>query len=210
MIEPVEIINRFTEYSPSKGEEPLPLPIPGHWFRKICALAERIARAENERDTLRARITELEADRDSESRWAKEYLARAEKADAMLASVLQMSSEINDHHDNFVAGREAGMKDRLNKITQDNNPYPVGTDHRDGWNRGWSEMDNHLRAEASEADAERLAEALKFVEFGDSGGVDGPGYCPACGGRGAHAGPDCVCCVRDALKKHDTTTGGQP
>jgi predicted RNase H-like nuclease (RuvC/YqgF family) len=82
MIEPVEIINRFTEYSPSKGEEPLPLPIPGHWFRKICALAERIARAENERDTLRARVAELEADRDSESRWAKEYLARAERAEA--------------------------------------------------------------------------------------------------------------------------------
>jgi U3 small nucleolar RNA-associated protein 14 len=81
MIEPVEIMNRFTEYSPSKGEEPLPLPIPGHWFRKICALAERIARAENERDTLRARITELEADRDSESRWAKEYLARADRAE---------------------------------------------------------------------------------------------------------------------------------
>jgi hypothetical protein len=30
---------------------------------------------------LRARITELEADRDSESRWAKEYLARAERAE---------------------------------------------------------------------------------------------------------------------------------
>jgi hypothetical protein len=81
VIEPVEIMNRFTEYSPSKGEEPLPLPIPGHWFRKICALAERIARAENERDVLRARITELEADRDSEARWAKAYLARAEKAE---------------------------------------------------------------------------------------------------------------------------------
>jgi hypothetical protein len=65
VIEPVEIMNRFTEYSPSKGEEPLPLPIPGHWFRKICALAERIARAENERDTLRARVAELEAS----SRW---------------------------------------------------------------------------------------------------------------------------------------------
>jgi hypothetical protein len=71
MIEPVEIINRFTEYSPSKGEEPLPLPIPGHWFRKICALAERIARAENERDTLRARIAELEADAAFHPRAAK-------------------------------------------------------------------------------------------------------------------------------------------
>jgi hypothetical protein len=90
---------------------------------------------------LRARITELEADRDSEARWAKEYLARAERA---------------------------------------------------------------------EQDAERLAEALKFVEFGDSGGVDGPGYCPACGGRGSHAGLDYVCCVRDALKKHDTTPDGPP
>ena len=54
MTDPVEIINRFTEYSPHKGEEPLPLPIPGHWFRKICALADRIAAAENERDELRA------------------------------------------------------------------------------------------------------------------------------------------------------------
>jgi chromosome segregation ATPase len=33
-------------------------------------------------EQLRARIAELEADRDSESRWAKEYLARAEKAEA--------------------------------------------------------------------------------------------------------------------------------
>lgn len=54
MIDPVEIINRFTEYNPSKGELPLPLPIPGHWFRKICALADRIARAENELAALRA------------------------------------------------------------------------------------------------------------------------------------------------------------
>jgi hypothetical protein len=60
MIDAVEIINRFTEYSPSKGEEPLPLPIPGHWFRKICALADRIAAAENERDALRERCAELE------------------------------------------------------------------------------------------------------------------------------------------------------
>jgi hypothetical protein len=60
MIDAVEIINRFTEYSPSKGEEPLPLPIPGHWFRKICALADRIAAAENERDALRERCADLE------------------------------------------------------------------------------------------------------------------------------------------------------
>jgi hypothetical protein len=43
-------------------------------------------------DQLRARITELEADRDSESRWAKEYLARAERAEAdaeRLATALQ-------------------------------------------------------------------------------------------------------------------------
>lgn len=48
MSDPVEIMNRFTEYSPSKGEDPLPLPIPGHWFRKICGLAERCAKAENQ------------------------------------------------------------------------------------------------------------------------------------------------------------------
>ena len=53
MIDPVEIINRFTEYNPSKGELPLPLPIPGHWFRKICALADRIAKAENELAAMR-------------------------------------------------------------------------------------------------------------------------------------------------------------
>jgi chromosome segregation ATPase len=96
MIEPVEIMNRFTEYSPSKGEEPLPLPIPGHWFRKICALAERIARAENERDTLRARITELEADRDSESRWAKAYLARAERAETEVEQLHVRGAELEN------------------------------------------------------------------------------------------------------------------
>lgn len=59
MIDAVEIINRFTEFNPWKGEEPLPLPIPGHWFRKICALADRIAAAENERDALRAEVERL-------------------------------------------------------------------------------------------------------------------------------------------------------
>ena len=54
MVDPVEILNRFTEYNPRKGEEPLPLPIPGHWFRKICALADRIAAAENDNARLRA------------------------------------------------------------------------------------------------------------------------------------------------------------
>lgn len=56
MIDAVEIINRFTEYNPSKGELPLPLPIPGHWFRKICALADRIAAAENDNESLRVRL----------------------------------------------------------------------------------------------------------------------------------------------------------
>lgn len=60
MIDPVEILNRFTEYNPANGETPLPLPIPGHWFRKICALADRIAAAENENDKLRYRCLWLE------------------------------------------------------------------------------------------------------------------------------------------------------
>jgi len=60
MTDPVEIMNRFTEYAPWKGEEPLPLPIPGHWFRKICALAERIARAENELEAMRERLSDAE------------------------------------------------------------------------------------------------------------------------------------------------------
>lgn len=56
MVDPVEIMNRFTTFNPSKGETPLPLPIPGHWFRKICALADRIATSENERDALLLRL----------------------------------------------------------------------------------------------------------------------------------------------------------
>jgi hypothetical protein len=74
MTDPVEIMNEFTMYDPSKGEVILPLPIPGHWFRKICALADRIAAAENtvsaqavkikklsrKYTTARAQISELE------------------------------------------------------------------------------------------------------------------------------------------------------
>jgi hypothetical protein len=53
--------------------------------KQVISLAsERLIAALNTRpleDALRARITELEADRDSEARWAKEYLARALKAE---------------------------------------------------------------------------------------------------------------------------------
>lgn len=55
MIDPVDIMNEFTRYDPSKGQPPLDLPIPGYWFKKICALADRIAKAEN-------RVMEVEAD----------------------------------------------------------------------------------------------------------------------------------------------------
>jgi hypothetical protein len=60
MTDPVEIMNRFTEFNPSKGETPLPLPIPGHWFRKICALADRIAAAEDTVSAQAATIAALE------------------------------------------------------------------------------------------------------------------------------------------------------
>lgn len=60
-VDAVEIMNRFTEYSPSRGETPLPLPIPGFWFKRICALADRVAKAENQNDDLNAQVAALTA-----------------------------------------------------------------------------------------------------------------------------------------------------
>ena len=60
-VDAVEIMNRFTEYSPSRGETPLPLPIPGFWFKRICALADRVAKAENQNDDLNAQVAALQA-----------------------------------------------------------------------------------------------------------------------------------------------------
>ena len=60
-VDAVEIMNRFTEYSPSRGETPLPLPIPGFWFKRICALADRVEKAENQNDDLNAQIAALTA-----------------------------------------------------------------------------------------------------------------------------------------------------
>ena len=73
MSDAVDIMNEFTNFNPSKGEEPLPLPIPGHWFRKICALADRIVAAE-----ARAEAAEAKADRYEDAlqkidNWAKAY-----------------------------------------------------------------------------------------------------------------------------------------
>jgi ssDNA-binding Zn-finger/Zn-ribbon topoisomerase 1 len=45
-------------------------------------------------DQLRARITELEADRDSESRWAKEYLARAEAAETRVTELEKIAKTL--------------------------------------------------------------------------------------------------------------------
>ena len=60
-VDAVEIMNRFTEYSPLRGETPLPLPIPGFWFKRICALADRVAKAENQNDDLNAQVAALTA-----------------------------------------------------------------------------------------------------------------------------------------------------
>jgi hypothetical protein len=46
MTDPLEIINEFMNYTPDVG--PCPIHVnSGHWLRKLCALAERCARAEN-------------------------------------------------------------------------------------------------------------------------------------------------------------------
>lgn len=92
MIDAVEIINRFTEFNPSKGEEPLPLPIPGHWFRKICALADRIAAAENANEKLRAELVEQKA---MYLKTDREYQATV---DALRAELAQAKGEIARLH----------------------------------------------------------------------------------------------------------------
>jgi hypothetical protein len=44
------------------------------------------------------KIAELEADRDSESRWAKEYLARAERAEALIKGMREMLDDKGSWH----------------------------------------------------------------------------------------------------------------
>jgi uncharacterized protein involved in exopolysaccharide biosynthesis len=129
MIDPVEIINRFTEYSPSKGETPLPLPIPGYWFRKICALADRIADAENTLEAYKiqyqnmvtvytadhGKVETLTAELASETRWANEYHQEADKAEAELQQVRALCAELLTQLDDWGGSRnshEAGVRNR--------------------------------------------------------------------------------------------------
>ena len=80
-VDAVEIMNRFTEFNPLAGETPLSLPIPGFWFRKICALADRIAKAENQNDDLSAEIALLTAKLQSAKSEVDEILRAALSGD---------------------------------------------------------------------------------------------------------------------------------
>lgn len=136
MIDPVEIMNRFTEYDPSKGEEPLPLPIPGHWFRKICALADRIARAENELRRWRTgeiagiefvpvMIEHIEAQRDA---------AMAQGA-LMRDKITQLNAEIDRLREagkKLLTASEMRREFEINSSEDFNEMYP----DPDGWAHG--------------------------------------------------------------------------
>lgn len=50
MIDPLDIINNFMEWSPFTTGKPCPIDIRDEnkvWFKRLCALAERCAKAEN-------------------------------------------------------------------------------------------------------------------------------------------------------------------
>jgi len=49
MVDPLDIVNEFTTCPP--GQQPYPV-FDDYWLKKLCALAERCAEAENERDEL--------------------------------------------------------------------------------------------------------------------------------------------------------------
>ena len=52
MGDPLDIVNEFMSHPVSEN----PWPYDSYWFKKVCALAERIAKAENEIERLKAEV----------------------------------------------------------------------------------------------------------------------------------------------------------
>jgi hypothetical protein len=72
-------------------------------------------------EALRAQVAELRADRDSESRWAKEYLARAERAEAEIKqwqerAALELSRNMTNGAGRIIAEQDA---ERLATVLKD-------------------------------------------------------------------------------------------
>jgi hypothetical protein len=83
MIDPLDIVNKFTEFSYEKEGKPCPIAVmPDNrvWLTKLCALAERCATAENERDALRAALAKY-ADHNN---WGNSQFLNAEDRDLFL------------------------------------------------------------------------------------------------------------------------------
>lgn len=48
MVDPLDIVNEFFRWKPGEPPWPYGTPFDAYWLKKVCALAERCAKAENE------------------------------------------------------------------------------------------------------------------------------------------------------------------